>query len=309
MLNIRQEQIEAMLMHNEEKFIDFVVKHVQQECPDDIRGIDPVSLREMVINGLARARSYDLEKPQYLTAFVAIMFDISPNFDEQADIQRALRDKSVPIEQRFNAMIEGVPDKAWEEAEKNQNYDAAMSKEPPAKRASKHNDAAENSVAQSQSTSCQADEEPVKSNCDKANEQAEQADDLLTEKMKEKSYVVAGSIFVPTEGTSKSMMSSSRVSTSMITRGKKYNGFSKAIKKGNPSNVPCSSSSTELHEYTKRAFPYEGHAEAKIIEDIFAQEEPRKGTLYLKVKNLPVCDHCDKLIKCAKESIDIIICD
>lgn len=123
MFNIRQEQIEAMLMHNEEKFIDFVVKHVQQECPDDVRGIDPVSLREMVTNGLARARRYDLDKPQDLTAFVAIMFDISPNFDEQADIQRALRDKSVPIEQRFNTMIERVPDKAWEEAEKNKNYD------------------------------------------------------------------------------------------------------------------------------------------------------------------------------------------
>ncbi len=124
MLTIRKEQIEAMLMHDEEKFINFVVKHVQQECPDDVRGIDPVSLREMVINGLARARSYELEKPQDLTAFVAIMFDISPNFDEQPNIQQALRDQSIPIEQRFNAMIERVPDKAWEEAETNKNYDA-----------------------------------------------------------------------------------------------------------------------------------------------------------------------------------------
>jgi hypothetical protein len=124
MLNIRQEQIKAMLMHNEEKFIDLVVKHVQQECPDDIRDIDPVSLREMVTNGLARARSYELEKPQDLTAFVAIMFDISPNFDEQPNIQQALRDKSIPIEQGFNTMIECVPDKAWEEVETNKNSDA-----------------------------------------------------------------------------------------------------------------------------------------------------------------------------------------
>jgi len=34
MFKIRQEQIEAMLMHDEEKFIDFVVKHVKPECPD-----------------------------------------------------------------------------------------------------------------------------------------------------------------------------------------------------------------------------------------------------------------------------------
>jgi hypothetical protein len=44
MIKIRQEQIESMLMHDEEKFIDFVVKHVQQECSDDVRGIDPLYL-------------------------------------------------------------------------------------------------------------------------------------------------------------------------------------------------------------------------------------------------------------------------
>jgi hypothetical protein len=38
MLKIRQEQIEAMLMHDEEKFIDFVVKHVKQECPGGVCG-------------------------------------------------------------------------------------------------------------------------------------------------------------------------------------------------------------------------------------------------------------------------------
>ena len=44
MFKFRQEQIESMLMHEQKKFIDFVVKHVQQECPDDVRGIDLVSL-------------------------------------------------------------------------------------------------------------------------------------------------------------------------------------------------------------------------------------------------------------------------
>ena len=33
-----------MLMHDEEKFIDFVVKHVKQECPDDVCDINRVSL-------------------------------------------------------------------------------------------------------------------------------------------------------------------------------------------------------------------------------------------------------------------------
>jgi len=46
------------------------------------------------------------------------MFDISPNFDEQPSIHQ-----SAAIEQHFYVMIECLPDKAWEETEKNKNYD------------------------------------------------------------------------------------------------------------------------------------------------------------------------------------------
>jgi len=118
MLTIRKEQLDQMFTHDEARFVDFVVRHVQQECRDSVRDIDPVSLREMVTNGLARARAHGLRGPKDLTAFVAIMFEIAPNFDEQPDIRRALGDESVPLEGRFDAMLERVPDWAWEDAQR-----------------------------------------------------------------------------------------------------------------------------------------------------------------------------------------------
>lgn len=121
MLVLSEQQKEDMLMADEERFVDFVVRHVQTECRDSVRDIDPVSLREMVANGLARARGHGLGRAKDLTAFVALMFEIAPNFDEQADIRRALADPSVPIDRRFDAMLEGVPDRAWDEAEKRRN--------------------------------------------------------------------------------------------------------------------------------------------------------------------------------------------
>lgn len=107
-----------MLLADEQKFVDFVIGHLQRESRDSIRDIDPISLREMVSNGLARARSHGLRSAKNLTAFVAIMFEIAPNFDEQRDIRRALRDESVPVDRRFDAMLERVSDRAWEEAER-----------------------------------------------------------------------------------------------------------------------------------------------------------------------------------------------
>lgn len=124
MLTIHQDQLERMLTQDEARFIDFVVGHVHQECRNSVRDIDPVSLREMVTNGLARARSHGLRRAKDMTAFVAIMFEIAPNFDEQPDIRRALRDEAVPIDQRFDSMVERVPDRAWEEAERNKVSEA-----------------------------------------------------------------------------------------------------------------------------------------------------------------------------------------
>lgn len=118
MLYFTSARMEQFLTGNEDHFIDFLVGHVKRACADCVRDIEPISLREMVTNALARARSHGLTRAKDLTAFVAIMFEIAPNFDEQPQIRAALADPRVPLEQRFEKMLEQVPDWAWEDAER-----------------------------------------------------------------------------------------------------------------------------------------------------------------------------------------------
>jgi hypothetical protein len=123
-LIIDRGQLEASLLADEDRFIAFIIRHLQRECRDSVRDLDPVSLREMVSNGLVRARSHGLHKPMDLTAFISIMFEIGPNFDEQPDISRALRNPAIPADQRFGFMLGHVSEEAWEEAQRHRRSEA-----------------------------------------------------------------------------------------------------------------------------------------------------------------------------------------
>jgi len=123
MLKIRNSQMDAFLPKEESEIVDFVVEHLHEEHPGLVKSIDPQSLREMVSNGLARARSHGLRTLAPLTEFVALMFQIAPNFDEQPSIRSALRDTSIPEESRIERMFDTVPDAAWDRAES--DYDTA----------------------------------------------------------------------------------------------------------------------------------------------------------------------------------------
>lgn len=119
---IRRKQFDDFLQHDEPKFIDMFIEHLQEQSPELVEDIPLDDLHAMVANGIARARSHGLYTDEDLMAFVAVMFEIAPNFDEHPAIRRVLADNSIPLEKRFDALFEKVPDEAWEEAE--ENYDA-----------------------------------------------------------------------------------------------------------------------------------------------------------------------------------------
>ncbi len=123
-MKINKEQFDHFLQHNEPAFIKTIVQHLQTESPELVDEISDEGLSEMVGNGLIRARSHGFHTDEDLMAFVAVMFEIAPNFDEQPDIQRVLSDSSIPLTNRFNALFDESLDQAWEEAEDNYDYRA-----------------------------------------------------------------------------------------------------------------------------------------------------------------------------------------
>jgi len=115
MLKIRKEQIDAFLPKTDEETVDFIVAHLGEESPSLIERLPQESLREMVGNGMARARGHGLGRLEDLTAFVSIMFEIAPDFDEHAELRRVLRDETVPADERMDRLFNSELDDAWEE--------------------------------------------------------------------------------------------------------------------------------------------------------------------------------------------------
>jgi hypothetical protein len=128
MLKIREEQIDAIRQSLEPRFdsekVEFIVQHLKDESPEIVSALPPAGLFEMVSNGMARAKSHGLTALGDLTAFVSIMFEIAPNFDEEPEIFNALRDENLPLNERFDNLFEGHLDDAWERAARNYNPDA-----------------------------------------------------------------------------------------------------------------------------------------------------------------------------------------
>lgn len=117
MLIIREEQIQHFIAADEEQLIEVVCKAIRQANPERVAGYDDEKLRNMVKIGIARAKSHELKRGQDIAAFVAVMFEVAPKFDEQETIKQVLSDANFPPEERFYQMFERVADEDWLKAE------------------------------------------------------------------------------------------------------------------------------------------------------------------------------------------------
>jgi hypothetical protein len=114
-----REQIDAMVAGDDEQLIRTVLAHQQREYNNLLNGIPEDIQIDMIRGGIAKARSYGLERAGNINAFVAIMFEIAPEFDRQPDIQRVLKDPAIAPADKIQALMDRVPAQAWEDAGKN----------------------------------------------------------------------------------------------------------------------------------------------------------------------------------------------
>lgn len=153
---------------------------------------------------------------------------------------------------------------------------------------------------------------PSDPNCQAPGAAAAAAQNALPPNATEDNAVVAGATFSPAPGSPSLpsiSMASNLVGARMIVMGGIYRMFSKGIKKNQTSNVKCSSH-PDGYDYPSSGRPKQGHAESRIIEDLFKLEGQKpKGTLRMKVTGRPICCSCQGLIACAQESgLNIVIC-
>jgi hypothetical protein len=116
MLVIRDAQIQALIAASDDDLERLVEDAVRKVNPLRVDGPAPARVKSMVQIGIERAREAGFQKAEDLAVFVALMFEISPQFYEQPAIAAVLKDATYQPEDRLEQLFERVPDAAWSEA-------------------------------------------------------------------------------------------------------------------------------------------------------------------------------------------------
>lgn len=117
MLIIREEQIQHFIAADEEQLVEVVSRAIREANAERVADYKEKKLQKMVEIGIKRARSHELTRAEDIAAYVAVMFEIAPKFDEQEAVRQVLNDTTFPPDERFKQLFERVPDEAWKEAE------------------------------------------------------------------------------------------------------------------------------------------------------------------------------------------------
>ena len=121
MLIIREEQIQTFIAEDEAQLAKVLMETVRAVDPERAAGYDDKTLEVMVKLGIERAKSHQFERAQDIAAFVGIMFEISPTFDQIKEISGCLDDTTSSVEMRFQQLWGLVPEGKWIEAEATYN--------------------------------------------------------------------------------------------------------------------------------------------------------------------------------------------
>lgn len=124
-LSIRAEQKSVIEAVAQENFVRRIAAHLLAEYPtavvslpnDEKFAVEELpeeTLYDLVRVGIERARSHSLTLESVIAAFTAVMFEVSPNFDEHRLCQVLLNDEDVEPNERLDELLNVLTEKNWE---------------------------------------------------------------------------------------------------------------------------------------------------------------------------------------------------
>jgi hypothetical protein len=100
----------------EEDLIEHIFDHLCEEQPEVIADLKDKEILRRIGIGVERAHARGIVHPEAVTAFVSLMFLVSPRFDEQPAISAALNDPGVPEKQRLATLFQKTKEADWDDA-------------------------------------------------------------------------------------------------------------------------------------------------------------------------------------------------
>ena len=118
MLKFAKRQMKVIDTEVEAAYAREMAAYLRMEHAEDVAALSEDKLYTRVSIAIQRASRYDMTWDTSITAYVAIMFTISPTFDEQPAIRAVMNDESVPPNLRIDALWDRTTDDDWDEAER-----------------------------------------------------------------------------------------------------------------------------------------------------------------------------------------------
>ena len=124
-LSIRAEQMSVIEAVAQENFVRRIAAHLLAEYPkavvnlpeDEKFTVDELpeeTLHDLIRVGIKRARGHQLTHESSIAAFVAVMFEVAPNFDTHRLSQVLLSDEEIEPNARLEELLNVLNEKNWE---------------------------------------------------------------------------------------------------------------------------------------------------------------------------------------------------
>jgi len=101
---------------DDDELVDHIAGHLCEEQADVLGGLSDNEIERRVRLGVARARANGFTDPEPATAFVTLMFLVSPCFDRQPAIAAAIRSAPGTPAERLRALFGETKESDWDEA-------------------------------------------------------------------------------------------------------------------------------------------------------------------------------------------------
>jgi hypothetical protein len=145
-LTVRKEQMDVMQAVADANFERRIAAHLRESYPTSIvrlphdggefavSDLGQDSLDRLVRAGVAKARHYEMHLQSSIAAFVTLMFDVAPNFDDHRLCEVLLGDEEKIPDERIDDVLTVLTDKNWDSIRN--DYDAQawlVAEQEPAK--------------------------------------------------------------------------------------------------------------------------------------------------------------------------------
>ena len=114
---IRPEQEKEFEKYADLVFLRETVLYVKEQHANKVEGLSDDIIAQRVKAAIDRAKSFGLRLEGSILFFVALMFDIAPNFYEQPGIYKALTTGESSPDLRMDELLDNTSDDDWDQAE------------------------------------------------------------------------------------------------------------------------------------------------------------------------------------------------